>query len=154
MDVANAQKLIDPMFPGSMGVKILEISPDRVLAEMMVRQGMCTARDTLHGGAYMAFGDTLGAVGTIGCLPKGVRTATLESKTNFIGAAPIGTKVLGNSTPLHKGRTTQIWTTRITNEEGKLLAVVTQTQIILPEQQAPVSAAANSQDQPNDAASR
>lgn len=102
----------------------------------------------------MAFGDTLGAVGTIGCLPKGVRTATLESKTNFIGAAPIGTKVLGNSTPLHKGRTTQIWTTRITNEEGKLLAVVTQTQIILPEQQAPVSAAANSQDQPNDAASR
>ena len=132
MDVAAAQKIIDPMFPGTMGVRILEISPDRVLAEMMVRQGMCTMRDTLHGGAYMAFGDTLGAFGTIACLPPGARTATLESKTNFIGAAPIGTKVLGESTPLHKGRTTEVWTTRITNEQGKLLAVVTQTQMIMP----------------------
>lgn len=132
MDVAAVQKLVDPMFPGTMGVKILEVTPDRILAELMVRQGLCTTRDTLHGGAYMAFADTLGALGTIVSLPKGARTSTLESKTNFLGAAPIGTKVLGEATPLHRGRTTQVWTTRITNEEGKLLAVVTQTQIVLP----------------------
>jgi len=132
MDVAAVQKLVDPMFPGTMGVKILEVGPDRIFAELMVRQGLCTTRDTLHGGAYMAFADTLGALGTIVSLPKGARTSTLESKTNFLGAAPIGTKVLGEATPLHRGRTTQVWTTRITNEEGKLLAVVTQTQIVLP----------------------
>ena len=132
MNVASAQKIIDPMFPGTIGVKILDISPDRVMAELMVKPGMCNMRDSLHGGAFMAFGDALGAIGTIGCLAQGTITATLESKTNFIGAAPLGTKVLGESTPLHKGRTTQIWTTRITNEQGKLLAVVTQTQMIMP----------------------
>ncbi|MGE0875388.1 MAG: PaaI family thioesterase [Burkholderiales bacterium] len=132
MDAAAVQKMVDPMFPGTMGVKILEVSPDRVTAELEVRQGLCTRHDTLHGGAYMAFADTLGAVGTIVSLPKGARTSTLESKTNFLGSAPLGTKVLGESTPLHRGRTTQVWTTRITNEQGKLLAVVTQTQIIIP----------------------
>jgi 1,4-dihydroxy-2-naphthoyl-CoA hydrolase len=131
MDAAAVQERIDRMFPGTMGVKLLEITPDKVLAEMVVRKDLCTAGGTLHGGAYMAFADTLGAMGTVANLPQGFRTTTLESKTNFMGGAPEGSKVLGESTPLHKGRTTQVWTTRITNEKGKLLAVVTQTQMVL-----------------------
>ena len=133
MDAAAIQKRIDPMFPGTLGMKIVEISTDRVLGELTVTAGLCTSGETLHGGAYMAFADTLGALGTVVNMPQGARTTTLESKTNFMGSAPLGTKVIGESTPLHRGRTTQVWTTRISNEKGKLLAVVTQTQMILPD---------------------
>jgi uncharacterized protein (TIGR00369 family) len=80
----------------------------------------------------MAFADTLGAVGTILNLPARARTTTIESKTNFLGAAAAGTQVTGESTPLHRGKTTMVWTTRITNDTGKLIAVVTQTQMVLP----------------------
>lgn len=80
----------------------------------------------------MAFADTLGAVGTLLNLPQGARTTTIESKTNFLGAAAMGTQVTGESTPLHRGRTTMVWQTRITNEAGKLVAVVMQTQMVLP----------------------
>ena len=132
MDVDTIQKRIAPMFPGTMGVKMLEVSKERIRAELEVRDGMCTSGRTLHGGAYMAFADTLGALGTVVNMPEGARTTTIESKTNFLGAAPLGTKVFGEATPIHRGRTTQVWTTRITNEAGKLLAVVTQTQMVLP----------------------
>ena len=80
----------------------------------------------------MAFADTLGAVGTVVNMPPGHGTATIESKTNFIGGAPEGSMVTGEATPVHKGRTTQVWQTRITNAEGRLVALVTQTQIVLP----------------------
>jgi uncharacterized protein (TIGR00369 family) len=80
----------------------------------------------------MAFADTLGAVGTIMNLPAGHRTTTIESKTNFIGGAPLGSRVTGESTPLHRGRTTHVWQTRITSETGKLVAIVTQTQMVIP----------------------
>jgi uncharacterized protein (TIGR00369 family) len=99
---------------------------------MEVRRDLCTGGETLHGGAFMAFADTLGALGTVVNMPQGARTTTIESKTNFMGAAALGSTVTGESTPLHRGRTTQVWTTRITNEKGKLLAVVTQTQMVLP----------------------
>jgi len=80
----------------------------------------------------MAFADTLGAVGTIVNLPQGARTTTIESKTNFLAAAPVDTHVTGESTPLHRGRTTMVWQTRILAESGKLVALVTQTQMVLP----------------------
>lgn len=131
MNAETIQKRIDAMFPGTMGVKLIDITKDRVLAEMPVREDLCTAGKILHGGAYMAFADTLGAVGTIFNMPADARTSTIESKTNFMGSAPAGSKVIGESTPLHRGRTTQVWTTRITSESGKLLAVVTQTQIVM-----------------------
>ncbi len=131
MNAEMIQKRIDSMFPGTMGVKLIDITKDRVLAEMPVREDLCTAGKILHGGAYMAFADTLGAVGTIFNMPADARTSTIESKTNFMGSAPAGTKVIGESTPLHRGRTTQVWTTRITSESGKLLAVVTQTQMVM-----------------------
>lgn len=132
MDKEYIQQRVDAMFPGTMGVKVLEVTKDKIVAEMVVRKDLCTAGGTLHGGAFMAFADTLGAMGTVVNLPEGFRTTTLESKTNFLGGAPEGSKVTGEATPMHKGRTTQVWTTRITNEKGKLLAVITQTQIVLP----------------------
>jgi uncharacterized protein (TIGR00369 family) len=99
---------------------------------MTVRPDLCTAGGILHGGAYMAFADTIGAVATVINMPQGARTTTVESKTNFLGAAPAGSRVVAESTPLHRGKTTQVWQTTIRNEAGKLLAIVTQTQLILP----------------------
>jgi 1,4-dihydroxy-2-naphthoyl-CoA hydrolase len=128
----DIQKRIQPLFPGLMGVEIKEATPDRIVATMLVRPDLCTAGGVLHGGAYMAFADTIGAVGTVVNLPPGARTTTIESKTNFLGAAPVNTRVTAESTPLHRGKTTQVWQTMIRSEAGKLCAVVTQTQMILP----------------------
>jgi len=96
-----------------------------------VRAEICTRPQVLHGGAIMAFADTLGAIGTIINLPEGRTTTTLESKTNFIAAAPLGTRVIGEATPIHRGRRTMVWQTRITTPDGKLVALVTQTQMVL-----------------------
>jgi uncharacterized protein (TIGR00369 family) len=85
----------------------------------------------LHGGAIMAFADTIGAAGTILNLPEGAGTTTIESKTNFIAAAPAGGRIIGEATPLHRGRRTQVWQTRVTTAGGRLVAVVTQTQLVL-----------------------
>jgi uncharacterized protein (TIGR00369 family) len=129
---ADMQKLIEPLFPGLMGVEIKEATPERVLASMLVRPDLCTAGGVCHGGAFMAFADTIGAVGTVMNLAPNTRTTTIESKTNFLGAAPVNTKITAESTPLHRGKTTQVWQTMIRNEAGKLCAVVTQTQMVLP----------------------
>jgi uncharacterized protein (TIGR00369 family) len=130
-DVATLQKLLDPLFPGLMGVRLLEISPERVVAEMAVRADLCTVGGILHGGAYMAFADTLGAVGTALNLAAGKRTTTTDSSTKFIAGARINTKVTGECVSLHRGRSTMVWQTSIRNAEGKLCAVVTQTQLVL-----------------------
>src|SRR6185436_18828380 len=126
-DIAPLQKLLDPLFPGLMGVRLVACAADRVAAEMEVRADLCTAGGILHGGAYMAFADTLGAVGTIVNLAPGKRTTTTDSSTKFIAGAKVGSVVRGESLALHRGRTTMVWETRITNAEGKLCAVVAQT---------------------------
>ena len=131
IDRDKMQKLLGPLFPGLMGVALEELSPERVLASMDVRPDLCTAGGILHGGAYMAFADTLGAVGTGLNLPPGKKTTTTDSSTKFIAGAKVGTTVRGESVALHRGRTTQVWQTSIRNAEGKLCAVVTQTQLIL-----------------------
>lgn len=118
-------------FAELLGVVFTAAAKDRVMAEMTVREELCTRPAVLHGGAIMAFADTLGAAGTIVNLPEGAWTTTIESKTNFIGPAPAGTKVIGEATPVHRGRRTQVWQTRITTAEGKLVALVTQTQLVL-----------------------
>lgn len=130
-DIAAMQKLLDTIFPGLMGVRLTELAPERVVALMEVRADLCTAGGILHGGAYMAFADTLGAVGTIVNLPEGKRTTTTDSSTKFIAGARVGTTVTGTSVALHRGRTTQVWQTSVTNADGKLCAVVTQTQLVL-----------------------
>ncbi|SDZ68464.1 uncharacterized domain 1-containing protein [Variovorax sp. YR266] len=130
-DIAALQKLLNTIFPGLMGVRLTELAPDRVVAQMEVRQDLCTAGGILHGGAYMAFADTLGAVGTIANLPEGKRTTTTDSSTKFIAGARLGTTVTGTCLALHRGRTTHVWQTSVTNADGKLCAVVTQTQLVL-----------------------
>jgi 1,4-dihydroxy-2-naphthoyl-CoA hydrolase len=126
------QQLIAPLFPGLMGVEITEAAPDKIVASMLVRPDLCTTGGLCHGGAYMAFADTIGAIGTVMNLRPGARTTTIESKTNFLGPAPVGTRITAEATPLHRGKTTQVWQTMIRNEAGKLCAVVTQTQMVLP----------------------
>jgi uncharacterized protein (TIGR00369 family) len=118
-------------FAELLGIRVTAATPDRVIGEMPVRPELCTSPAVLHGGALMAFADTLGAVGTLLNLPEGAGTTTLESKTNFIGPAQVGTTVIGESTPLHRGRRTMVWQTRITSGEGKLVALVIQTQLVL-----------------------
>ncbi len=129
---AHFNTYLQAYLPGTLGVEIVDTNPDAIVGRLTVRKELCTAGDTLHGGAYMAFADTLGAVATVINMPKGARTTTIESKTNFFGAAPLGSTVIGTSTAFHKGRTTQVWQTKLTTESGKLLAVITQTQMILP----------------------
>jgi uncharacterized protein (TIGR00369 family) len=130
-DVATVQKMLDPLFPGLMGVRLTALAPDRVVAEMPVRADLCTGGGILHGGAYMAFADTLGAVGTVLSMGTGKRTTTTDSSTKFIAGAKVGSTVTGEAVALHRGRTTQVWQTSIRNADGKLCALVTQTQLIL-----------------------
>jgi 1,4-dihydroxy-2-naphthoyl-CoA hydrolase len=127
----RVQALLQGVFPGLMGVEMTEVTPDRVRATLRVRPDLCTGGGILHGGAIMAFADTLGAVGTVVNMPEGARTATIESKTNFIGGARVETTVHGEATPIHRGKTTQVWQTRVTSEDGKLVGIVTQTQIVM-----------------------
>ena len=118
-------------FADLMGIVFVSADKDKVVAELEVTPQLCTRPTTIHGGALMAFADTLGAAGTILNLPEGATTTTLESKTNFIGSAKEGMTVTGESTPVHIGKRTSVWQTRITREDGKLVAIVTQTQMIL-----------------------
>jgi uncharacterized protein (TIGR00369 family) len=129
LDKINAMKM---PFAELKGVTFVAAEPDRVVATMVVRPDLCTLRHTIHGGAVMAFADSVGAAATVINLPDGASgTTTLESKTNFIGGAKEGTTVTATATPVHRGRRTQVWTTRIEGEDGKLVGVVTQTQMIL-----------------------
>ena len=116
-------------FANLMGVEIVERTKERVVGRLVVREDLCTAGGILHGGAFMAFADALGAIGGFLNLPAGARTTTLESKTNFLGAAKVGATVTGEAIPLHIGRRSSVWQTRITSSEGKLLALVLQTQM-------------------------
>jgi 1,4-dihydroxy-2-naphthoyl-CoA hydrolase len=118
-------------FSNLMGVEIVERDKARVVGKLMVRDDLCTAGGILHGGAYMAFADALGAIGGVLNLAPGARTTTLESKTNFLGSAKAGTTVTGEATPLHVGRRSSVWQTRVINDDGKLLALVIQTQMTI-----------------------
>ena len=126
-------RIRDEMLPFAelLGIEFVSVSPDRIVAEMTVREDLCTRPAVLHGGAIMAFADTLGATGTILNLKEGAGTTTIESKTNFIAPAAVGTRVRGEATPIHRGRRTMIWQTRVTMSEGRLVALVTQTQLVL-----------------------
>jgi 1,4-dihydroxy-2-naphthoyl-CoA hydrolase len=114
------------------GVTFVEAGKDRVVARMLVRPDLCTAGHTIHGGAIMALADSVGAAATVINLPDDAKgTTTIESKTNFIGAAKEGATVIATASPVHSGRRTQVWQTRVETEDGKLVAVVMQTQMVL-----------------------
>lgn len=117
--------------PGHLGVKLLSAAPDEVIGELLVEQHLCTVGSILHGGAIMAFADNLGAIGASLNLEPGFGTTTVESKTNFLRPAPLGEKVTATSRMLNKGRTLMLWTTELRDTRDRLIAVVTQSQIVL-----------------------
>jgi 1,4-dihydroxy-2-naphthoyl-CoA hydrolase len=119
-------------FAELMGVTFTEAEKDRVVARMQIAADLCTLNRTIHGGAVMALADSVGAAATVINLPEDAKgTTTIESKTNFIGGAREGTVVVATATPVHRGRRTQVWQTRLETEDGKLVAIVTQTQMVL-----------------------
>jgi len=125
-------KVMKLPFAELMGVTFVEADRDRVVARLLVRPDLCTLHHTIHGGAVMAFADSVGAAATVLNLPDDAKgTTTIESKTNFIGGAREGATVIAIATPIHRGRRTQVWQTRLETEEGKLVAMVTQTQMVL-----------------------
>ena len=127
---AEIQRMLAPLLPGLLGIELAELTPEKAVASLLVRPDLCTAGGVCHGGTLMAFADTVGAVGTVASLPAGARTTTIESKTNFFRAVRQG-RVSAVSTPLHVGRTTIVVQTDIRDANGKAVALVTQTQIVL-----------------------
>ena len=126
-DAAKSQ----PPFAEFLGIKITHVSPERVTAELTAREELNNRFGILHGGAIMALADNLGGTATTANLKGGQSTTTIESKTNFFAAIPIGDTAYAECTPLHRGRTTMVWQTRVTRNDGKLCALVTQTQLVL-----------------------
>ena len=119
------------LLPGLLGIELGEATAERISAKLLVRPELCTLGGILHGGAVMALADTLGAVGAFLNLPAKARTTTLESKTNFLGAAPVGSTVFAECTAVHRGKTTSVWQTAIRSESGMLLGLVVQTQLVI-----------------------
>jgi uncharacterized protein (TIGR00369 family) len=118
-------------FPRLIGVEITEAEPTRVRARLQVRPDLCRSGHVMHGGATMAFADMVASIGAFLNLPEGAATTTIESKTNFIGPAKEGTIVEAEAVPLHSGRRSSVWQTTIKREDGKLVAVVIQTQMVI-----------------------
>lgn len=132
-----ANEQLRGFFPEKIGIRVVEAAPERVVAEIDVTADLCTVPGIMHGGAIMAFADTLGAVGTSLNLPPGHGTTTIESKTNFFGPGAEGTTIRAECTPLHRGKRTMAWQTRVTGADGRLVAVVTQTQMVLEPRRGP-----------------
>ena len=130
-DAITDMSQFDAPFAQYLGLKLTHVSAERVEAELTARKELATVPAILHGGAIMALADNLGGVATVAILPKGARTATIESKTNFFAGIPEGDVAKAECTPLHRGRTTTVWQTRITRGDGKLAAIVTQTQLMM-----------------------
>jgi uncharacterized protein (TIGR00369 family) len=120
-----------PPFANFLGIKITSVTPERVTAELPVRGDFNNRLGIMHGGAIMALADNLGGTATTANLKPGQSTTTIESKTNFFSAIPVGDVAYAECTPLHRGRTTMVWQTRITRGDGRLCAIVTQTQLVL-----------------------
>jgi 1,4-dihydroxy-2-naphthoyl-CoA hydrolase len=125
------------LFGDALGVRFVEATAERVVAELTVRDDMCTVPGILHGGVIMAFADELGGTATGLNLPPGAGTTTIESKTNFFAPGRAGETVRAECVPLHRGKRTMVWQTRVTSQEGRLLALVTQTQIVLEPKRGP-----------------
>ena len=130
MDLETFNSRLAGTLPELLGMRFVTLEPDRVVAELTIRDDLRTIGGALHGGTLMAFADSVGATGTVVNLAEGQFTTTLESKTNFFAAGRAGV-VRAEATPLHKGRRTHVWQTRITDESGRLLSLTLQTQMVL-----------------------
>ena len=131
MSDINPHAYNQPPFATYLGMKVTEITPDRVTAELVVREELNNRFGIMHGGAIMALADNCGGTAASANLKDGQSTTTIESKTNFFAAVPIGDVAKAECIALHKGRTTMVWQTRITRNDGRLCALVTQTQLVL-----------------------
>lgn len=133
MDLAESlQERVKGLYPDFLGIEFKEASPDGIKAELRGRDEICTLPGTIHGGALMGLADTLGAVATVLNMDGNARSTTIESKTNFFRRVDACKTIYAECTPLHKGRTTMVWQTKIFHEPEKLCALVTQTQIVIP----------------------
>ncbi len=130
-EAMNEVALTQPPFADFLGMKVTHVSPERVSAELVMREELNNRFGIMHGGAIMALADNIGGTATMANLKPGQSTTTVESKTNFFAAIPIGDVAKAECTPLHRGRTTMVWQTRVTRGDGKLCALVTQTQLVL-----------------------
>lgn len=130
LDAATITERFKGTLSDLMGIRFVEATPDRLVAELTYRDNLTTVGGALHGGTLMAFADTVGAAATVVNLPPGASTTTLESKTNFFAAGRPGV-VRAETTPLHRGKRTQVWQTRVTDAAGRLLSLTTQTQMVL-----------------------
>jgi uncharacterized protein (TIGR00369 family) len=135
IDPAALEERQRGQLPGLLGLRFVEVTRERVVAELTIREELRTAGGRLHGGALMALADTVGATATVVNLPPDTWTTTLESKTNFFAAGTEGT-VRAEATPLHRGRRTMVWQTRVTDAAGRLLSLTIQTQMVLPAEKA------------------
>lgn len=135
--ISVMQERTKGLFPELLGVRFSEATPERVTASLTVREDLCTVPGVMHGGAIMAFADTLGGFATTLNLTNGALTTTIESKTNFLGPASAGAVVTGECVALHRGKRTMVWQTRVSAADGRLIAVVTQTQIVLEARRSP-----------------
>jgi 1,4-dihydroxy-2-naphthoyl-CoA hydrolase len=130
MDIEALQRGL-PGLPKFLGMRFTSVEKDRLAAELVVGPEHCTDANTIHGGAIMAYADTMGAMATIVNLREGQSTTTIESKTSFFAATPAGSVLIAETTPLHRGRRTQVWETKLTHRDGRLAAKVIQTQMVL-----------------------
>jgi uncharacterized protein (TIGR00369 family) len=131
MDTARLQETHAGTLGETLGIRFVEATKDRVVAELSHQPPLTTVGGALHGGTLMALADTVGAAATFLNLPPGATTTTLESKTNFFAAGRAGA-VRAETTPLHRGRRTMVWQTRVLDETGRLLSLTIQTQMVLP----------------------
>jgi uncharacterized protein (TIGR00369 family) len=120
-----------PPYARLIGTRIIRLSKDGATAELPVTTDVANPNGVLHGGVLMAMADNLGGRSTMKNLPPGAKTTTIESKTNFFAAIPVGETAFAECTALHKGRTTMVWQTRVTRADGRLAALVTQTQLVI-----------------------
>ena len=119
-------------FAAHLGFELTRADESGVVVEAVVASAYCTAGDTAHGGFLMALADYAGAAGALLALPAGAKgTTTIESKTNMIGAARVGSRLRATATPVHVGRRTSVWSTRIETQDGKLISLTSQTQLVL-----------------------
>jgi 1,4-dihydroxy-2-naphthoyl-CoA hydrolase len=135
LSIERVKKFLDadqPHFAKMIGVKIVSYSEEKVEAELKIAEHHSNRGGAMHGGAIMTLADTIGGLATTANLEDGYGTVTIESKTNFLAAVPVGDTARAVCTPLHRGRTTMVWETRISRGDGRLAAVVTQTQLVIP----------------------
>lgn len=130
----EALKMLKSMplpFAELLGLEIVSAEPDKVVARLAVRKELCTIPDILHGGAIMSLADTVGAIATVLNISGGATTTTVESKTNFLAAIPLGDVAEATCTPHHKGGRLMVWETKIRRGDGRLAVVVTQSQLVM-----------------------